>query len=175
MVKQTVTKEMYVTEDAREFTSEASAKQHELKLSWFSDRAKSFQVDTLRIDKEYHTVFIERADEVTRKTIGNAFSLTNPENIVDGWNLIVDNKKLSGCYPIERLITEAFQSRDQHQINPPNETAPAPQETKTLTEFKGKLQRLVTRYNTDPAIKNMSVGAILGGLLIDLDLLLINN
>lgn len=172
MIKQTITKDVFVSEDAREFNTEAQAQQHEKKLYWFSDKLKSYQVNDLHLDKEYHTVFIENVNDIKRKNIGDAFSLVNPENIVDGWNLITDNKKESRCDSIEQLMEKKKIYIDERPMAEPTY---APQETKNLTEFKGKLQRLVTRYNTDPAVKNMSAGAILGGLLIDLDLLLINN
>jgi len=156
MVKQTVTKEIYVTDDAREFTSEALAKQHESKLSWFSDRVKSLQVDTFRIDKEYHTVFIEGADSITRKTIGDVFSLTNPENLVDGWNLILDSKKQSGCFPIERLITEAFQSKEVRWNL-------SEQEQMGIAQFKKSVAEIIARNTKMQA----SPEGILGNLIME--------
>jgi hypothetical protein len=175
MQKKTVSREVYVTDDGLEFANEDEARTHEYKVTVLTSLRKRQLIE--KLDSVYHAVYVD--DKGMSEELVKAFNISNPSDLVNGWNLIKDESKVAQCYPIKTLLEKASQPMIRSVEWSPESLPPTVTNSLdvggSVLKIKRELTALITKYQTDPALKTLTVGAILGGLLIDLEILVNNN
>ncbi len=150
MKKQVVQKEIYITEDGREFDDVSKAERHEEK-SYILNILKQHQP----LDDVYHTVYINNIPEekITDDLI-RIFKVK--DKIINvGWNLLHDNGVNATCQSIDKIFKEKL---------PDNVLVLNPEEQKGVAHFKKAIAEIVLRNTRLQATPE----AILGNLIMEL-------
>jgi hypothetical protein len=150
MKKQVVQKEIYITEDGREFDDVEKAETHEAKLIVLK------QLDKIKPSgKEYHAVYIPVMESPPNLQV---FNITNPTIAkTPGWNLIEDNGNSSIIIAIEDLMK-------QFTTPTPRSAQFTTEEQKGVAHFKKAVADIVMRNSRLQATPE----AILGNLIMEL-------
>lgn len=153
MKKQVVQKEIYVTEDGREFDDVSKAERHEEKSTALSD-IKQYKP----IDDVYHTVYIpSTVSESCLKAINSIERIFRVKNKINsGWNLIHDKGEEASSFPIDDLVKQ-YSTPTPRSMELPNEGV-------KVASLKKSIMDIVTRNSRLQATPQ----AILGNLIMEL-------
>lgn len=124
MKKTVVQKEVFITCDGVQFENESDANKHEEKWSLLRDLNQAIPLP-VTLNNQYITIFINKGSfELLRERIKDVFTLSNPENLVEGWNLIHDKGREAKCFSINKffetpapVLQQSMTIEEQQKVN----------------------------------------------------------
>ena len=163
MKEETINVKVFIADDGKKFDNEKDCIRYEKKITLLNE----LQGERLR-DDNYYVIFVESLGKISGDII-EAFSVDNPEQIKEGWNLIYDYGSHANVFNIKQVM-QKLAEKQANSVPSGHIKREAPTESDILSvkAIKKELMMIINRHNQMEG----SVEGKFGSLLLELDTLI---